>query len=135
MVSIEKIVAVVLIALLSPIPAFAADAADASLARIRQRLTEPAPIFPWLTTADQIAAAAQDSACPTSRLGGNDDAGQRHGTAGWFIGGIGAGIGLGLISLGGITGGAALESATKSCPAGHRRQLLSRRIQVTREGK
>jgi hypothetical protein len=51
--------------------------------------------------------AAQQATCDTSRATGRNDAGERHGRAGWFFGGLGSGLAATFIGAGAITAGAA----------------------------
>lgn len=76
-----------------------------AVGRTRDRgTTEPPVVDP------PTSALAQQGGvlCDTSRTTGNDDAGDQHGTAGWLLGGVGAGVGLGLIGTGIITGSSVL---------------------------
>ena len=56
------------------------------------------------------AISLQAAPCDSSNATGRTDANSRHGTVGWFLGGVGAGVGLGLIGTGIITGASALGS-------------------------
>ena len=79
------------------------EVTSGSLDRIRERLSTTRPV------ADvKLDAAIQTASCDVSRATGRDDGESGHGTAGWFLGGVGAGIGLGLIGTGVITGASAL---------------------------
>jgi hypothetical protein len=60
----------------------------------------------------------EKATCDSSTAAGREDA-SRHGIAGWFIGGVGAGVALGLIGTGAIVGGSALTSPQpRQVPAG-----------------
>ena len=52
--------------------------------------------------------------CDTSRDTGRQDATTRHGSAGWFIGGVASGVLLGLIGTGAIVGASALTNPQPS---------------------
>ena len=56
------------------------------------------------------AVSLQGAPCDSSNATGRTDANTRHGSVGWFLGGVGAGVGLGLIGTGIITGASALGS-------------------------
>jgi hypothetical protein len=62
------------------------------------------------TTIAAIPLVLQAPSCDTARATGREDADTRHGSAGWFIGGVGAGVLAGLIGTGAITGASALTS-------------------------
>lgn len=49
-------------------------------------------------------------ACDTSRATGRNDADDRHGTAGWFLGSLGAGLAATFIGMGAVTAGAAFTN-------------------------
>ena len=58
---------------------------------------------------ESTRSGVQDS-CESARSMGENDADDRHGTAGWMLGGVGCGVGLGLIGTGIIAVGSALSN-------------------------
>jgi hypothetical protein len=57
-----------------------------------------------------IPIVLQPASCETARATGREDADTRHGSAGWFVGGVVSGVLVGLIGTGIITGASALTS-------------------------
>ena len=98
----KRIVAGLLVVVLFP-----AGALADSLGRIRSGLARPM-LIPSIDVA--AASLVQASSCDTSTAAGRNDANTRHGTAGWFLGGVGAGVGLTFIGTGIITGASALTN-------------------------
>ena len=78
-----------------PVPTQGAGLVDGNS---RPRLTIP------------LTPPSQPQACRESRELGQVNASMQHGYAGWFLGGIGCGVGLGLIGTGLCTGGSALTN-------------------------
>lgn len=60
--------------------------------------------------ATPVQPAASKEPCETSRARGRNDADDRHGTAGWFIGGLSAGLLATFLGAGAVTGGAAFTN-------------------------
>lgn len=107
----HKPIAVLLLAVL-PSSAFA-QTLPLNVARFNERMARASVVEtfdPTVHTLDIMQVAA----CPDSKLAGKTDADDQHGTVGWFVGGIGAGVGLGLIGTGIIMGITALSSPKPS---------------------
>ena len=60
------------------------------------------PLASWRPSA-AFLSSMQVSACADSRAQGRKDSSARHGSMGWFAGGIAAGAGAGLIGVGVLT--------------------------------
>lgn len=57
-----------------------------------------------------VSSVTIQAACDTSRATGRNDADERHGTAGWFLGSLGAGLAATFIGMGAVTAGAAFTN-------------------------
>src|SRR5687768_8945624 len=85
-------------------------APDARAAAFRDRLSRASILDTWDPGAYGSALVKQAASCDSSRSEGRNDATDQHGSAGWFLGGVGAGVALGLIGTGAIVGGSALTN-------------------------
>ena len=103
MVRANRFVASLVLLTLLPVPALAQSTSD-SLDRIQKRLSTKS-----ILSNVRLDASFQPASCDVSTATGRQDASSRHGTAGWFLGGVGAGVGLGLIGTGIITAGSAFS--------------------------
>lgn len=100
----RQFTAVILItALLAPSAGFAQSMADGSpsqaLGAERARYFDEASLRRHVAALQDQPASAT-APCDNSRSKGQLDAEARHGTAGWMLGGLGMGVGLGLIGMG-----------------------------------
>ena len=104
----NKPIAALLLAVM-PSTAFAQSLPSASLSQFNERVAR-ASIVERFDPSVYSLDIEQVAPCDASKTQGRADAGDQHGTVGWFVGGIGAGVGLGLIGTGIILGGTALSS-------------------------